>query len=100
MKSRVEQLKYFFFFAKRAVAIPSVHFIQDELSNKRPFATTIAFATGLYTVLAAHLQWLAIMICLLVALLPVLTKLLGEWPILKLKFRLGKSFKTDILDMV
>ncbi|EAY75428.1 hypothetical protein OsI_03331 [Oryza sativa Indica Group] len=63
-------------------------------------ATTIAFATGLYTVLAPRMLWLAVGICFLSVLLPILTKLLGEWPVVKLRFRLGKTFKTDLLDMV
>lgn len=63
-------------------------------------ATTTAFATGLYTVLAPRLHWLAIGVCSLPVLLPILTKLLGEWPVLKLRFRLGKTFKSDLLDMV
>ncbi|XP_040384617.1 ankyrin repeat-containing protein ITN1-like isoform X2 [Oryza brachyantha] len=63
-------------------------------------ATTIAFATGLYTVLAPRILWLAVAICFLSVLLPILTKLLGEWPVLKLRFRLGRTFKSDLLDMV
>jgi len=63
-------------------------------------ATTTAFATGLYTVLAPHLQWLAIAVCVLTGLLRIVTKLLGEWPILKLRFRLGRRFKSELLDMV
>ncbi|CAL4985138.1 unnamed protein product [Urochloa decumbens] len=63
-------------------------------------ATTTAFATGLYTVLAPRLLWLAITICVLTGLLPILTKLLGEWPLLKLRFRLGRKFKSHLLDMV
>ncbi|CAN6323364.1 unnamed protein product [Urochloa humidicola] len=63
-------------------------------------ATTTAFATGLYTVLAPGLLWLAITVCVLTGLLPVLTKLLGEWPIMKLRFRLGQKFKSELLDMV
>lgn len=63
-------------------------------------ATTIAFATGLYTVLAPKMMWLAVGICFLSVLLPILTKLLGEWPVVKLRFRLGKTFKSDLLDMV
>ncbi|XBI33529.1 hypothetical protein VPH35_056837 [Triticum aestivum] len=63
-------------------------------------ATTTAFSTGLYTVLAPRLHWLAIAICVMVALLPIFTKLLGEWPVLKLRFRLGKTFNSDLLDMV
>ncbi|VAH22255.1 unnamed protein product [Triticum turgidum subsp. durum] len=63
-------------------------------------ATTTAFSTGLYTVLPPHLHWLAIAICITVALLPILTKLLGEWPVLRLRFRLGKTFNSDLLDIV
>ncbi|KAK1670871.1 hypothetical protein QYE76_059030 [Lolium multiflorum] len=63
-------------------------------------ATTTAFSTGLYTVLVPRLQWLGILICVMVALMPILTKLLGEWPVLKLRVRLGKSFNSDLLDMV
>nr|XP_051228718.1 ankyrin repeat-containing protein At5g02620-like [Lolium perenne]XP_051228719.1 ankyrin repeat-containing protein At5g02620-like [Lolium perenne] len=63
-------------------------------------ATTMAFSTGLYTVLASRLHWLAIAICVLVALLPIITWLLGKWPVLKLRFQLGKSVRSDFLDMV
>ncbi|XP_044345921.1 ankyrin repeat-containing protein ITN1-like [Triticum aestivum] len=63
-------------------------------------ATTTAFSTGLYTVLAPRVHWLAIAICIMVALLPILTKLLGEWPVLKLRFRLGKTFNSNLLSMV
>ncbi|RLM70125.1 protein ACCELERATED CELL DEATH 6-like isoform X2 [Panicum miliaceum] len=48
-------------------------------------ATTVAFTTGLYTVLAPRLLWLAVAVCILTGLLPIITKLLGEWPILKLR---------------
>ncbi|WVZ64179.1 hypothetical protein U9M48_013741, partial [Paspalum notatum var. saurae] len=61
-------------------------------------ATTTAFATGLYTVLAPRLLWLAIVICIVTSLLPILTKLLGEWPILKLRFRLRQTFRRELLD--
>uniref|UniRef100_A0ACD5UIM2 Uncharacterized protein n=1 Tax=Avena sativa TaxID=4498 RepID=A0ACD5UIM2_AVESA len=63
-------------------------------------ATTTAFSTGLYTVLASRIHWLAVAICVLVALLPIITWLLGKWPVLKLRIRLGKSFRSDLLDMV
>ena len=65
-------------------------------------ATTTAFATGLYTVLAPQLPWLAVAICIVTSLLPILTKLLGEWPILRLRFRLGlgQVFKSELLDML
>jgi hypothetical protein len=65
-------------------------------------ATTTAFTTGLYTVLAPQLPWLAVAICIVTSLLPILTKLLGEWPILRLRFRLGlgQVFKSELLDML
>ncbi|CAD6257766.1 unnamed protein product [Miscanthus lutarioriparius] len=64
-------------------------------------ATTIAFATGLYTILALRLLWLAIAICVVSVSLPILTKLLGEWPVLKLRLRLGhQTFKPEFLNMV
>ncbi|XP_066339662.1 ankyrin repeat-containing protein At5g02620-like isoform X2 [Miscanthus floridulus] len=63
-------------------------------------ATTTAFATGLYTVLAPRLLWLAVAVCTLMSLLPILTKILGDWPILKLRFRLGRNFNSELLDMV
>jgi len=63
-------------------------------------ATTTAFATGLYTVLAPRLLWLAVAVCTLTSLLPILTKILGEWPILKLRFRLGRNFNSELLNMV
>ncbi|CAO2148285.1 unnamed protein product [Urochloa humidicola] len=62
--------------------------------------TTAAFATALYTVLATRVPWLAVVVCVLTGLLPILTKFLGEWPILKLRFRLGHKFKSELLDMV
>ncbi|KAJ3701264.1 hypothetical protein LUZ61_004969 [Rhynchospora tenuis] len=63
-------------------------------------ATTVAFATGLYTVVAPRILWLAIIICILSIGLPFLTKLLGEWPLLKLRFQLGHKFQSEFLDMV
>jgi hypothetical protein len=63
-------------------------------------ATTTAFATGLYKVLAPRLLWLAIAVCVLTGSLPIFTKLLGEWPIWKLRFRLGRKFQSDLLNMV
>lgn len=63
-------------------------------------ATTTAFATGLYTVLAPRLIWFAVTVCVMTSLLPILTKHLGELPILKLRFRLGRKFKPELLDMV
>ncbi|XP_006661629.2 ankyrin repeat-containing protein At5g02620-like [Oryza brachyantha] len=63
-------------------------------------ATTAAFATSLYTVLAPHLPWLAIAICVVSFLLPFITKLVGEWPILKLRIRLRGTYESELLDLV
>ncbi|KAJ3674595.1 hypothetical protein LUZ60_005211 [Juncus effusus] len=63
-------------------------------------ATTITFATGLYTVLEANNLWLAIFICVICCSIPFLTKLLGHWPISKLRLRVGNAFNSDLLDMV
>uniref|UniRef100_A0ACD5WM09 Uncharacterized protein n=1 Tax=Avena sativa TaxID=4498 RepID=A0ACD5WM09_AVESA len=63
-------------------------------------ATTTAFSTGIYTVLAPRVHWLAIAICAMAALLPISTWLLGKWPVLKLRFRLGRTFNSGLLDMV
>ncbi|KAJ4794719.1 Ankyrin repeat family protein [Rhynchospora pubera] len=62
-------------------------------------ATTVAFATGLYTVLKPRITWLAILICLL-PIVPFLTYLLGKWPIWKLRWRLGSAYKSDLLDLL
>lgn len=63
-------------------------------------ATTQAFATGLYTVLAPRVLWLAITICLLSVSLPILLTLFGEWPIMKLKHRYRKPFNSSFVAMV
>ncbi|KAL5204554.1 hypothetical protein ABZP36_009425 [Zizania latifolia] len=62
-------------------------------------ATTVAFATGLYTVLAPRLLWLPSGICVLSVLLPIITYLLGKWLVLKLRYRLGKAYNSNLLDM-
>ncbi|KAJ1277010.1 hypothetical protein BS78_05G261400 [Paspalum vaginatum] len=54
--------------------------------------TTLAFATGLYTVLSPRVHWLAVAICVLSVSLPILITLIGEWPILLLRFRYRKPF--------
>lgn len=63
-------------------------------------ATTTAFATRLYAVLAPRVLWLAVTVCFLPVLLPILTKLFGEWPVLKLRLKLRRNFKPELLDMV
>ncbi|KAJ3707977.1 hypothetical protein LUZ61_011682 [Rhynchospora tenuis] len=64
-------------------------------------STTMAFATGLYTVVAPQYLWLAILICTLSIGFPFLTYLLGKWPLLKLNYRWDPAIKSnDLLDMV
>ncbi|KAJ3701311.1 hypothetical protein LUZ61_005016 [Rhynchospora tenuis] len=63
-------------------------------------ATIVAFATGLYTVVAPRIMWLAVLICILSFGLPFLTKLLGEWPLMKLRLRLGRNYQSELLEMV
>jgi len=63
-------------------------------------ATITAFATGLFTVLAPRLLWLAILIFCLPVLVFISTMLLGKWPVLMLRIRLGRTFNSDLLDMV
>jgi hypothetical protein len=74
--------------------------LTKKLMSVGYIATAIAFATGLYTILAPRLLWMAITICLMSILLPILTMILGEWHVWKLKFHLGKTFKSELLDMV
>ncbi|GJN33773.1 hypothetical protein PR202_gb22396 [Eleusine coracana subsp. coracana] len=64
-------------------------------------ATITTFTTGLYTVLAPRAPRLAVATCFLPVLLPIATKILGEWPVIKLRLRLGRqTFKSELLDMV
>jgi hypothetical protein len=63
-------------------------------------ATTTAFATGLYTVLAPRLLWLAIAVCIVSFSLPIFTKLVGEWPVLRLKILIGRRLKSEFPDIV
>ncbi|KAJ4820569.1 Ankyrin repeat-containing protein [Rhynchospora pubera] len=71
--------------------------------------TTVAFATGIYTVVAPQYLWLAILIGSLSVCLPFLTYLIGNWPKLKLRYRLGpvlspiffiRFLKANLFDMV
>ncbi|KAJ1685378.1 hypothetical protein LUZ63_016768 [Rhynchospora breviuscula] len=75
-------------------------FVTKKLMWFAYITTTVAFATGLYTVVAPRMLWLAILICIMSVGLSFLTKLLGEWPLLKLRFRLGRDFQSEFLDMV
>ncbi|KAJ3674602.1 hypothetical protein LUZ60_005218 [Juncus effusus] len=65
------------------------------------YATTaVAFATGLYTVIAPNSLWLAVLILVLTSLLPLLSKLIGEWPMVKLRFRLGHNYRPTLIAMI
>ncbi|KAJ4776701.1 ankyrin repeat family protein [Rhynchospora pubera] len=63
-------------------------------------ATTVAFATGLYTVMKSPVLWLAILICIVSTGSPFLAYLLAKWPILKLQCQLYPAFNSYLLDMV
>lgn len=62
-------------------------------------ATALAFATGLYTVVAPRLFWLAVTICVVSVLLPITIVFMGEWPVWQIKIRPGKCSDTKFLDM-
>ncbi|KAJ3701278.1 hypothetical protein LUZ61_004983 [Rhynchospora tenuis] len=74
-------------------------FVINKLMWFALMATNVAFATGLYTVLARRHLWLAILICILSVCLPFLTYLMGNWPMLMLRYRLGPAFKSNLFDM-
>ncbi|XP_078150841.1 uncharacterized protein LOC144546193 [Carex rostrata] len=63
-------------------------------------ATAIAFGTGLFTVIAPQNLWLAILILVLCTILPLLSKIIGEWPLLMLRYRLGGLFKKDLVPFI
>ncbi|XP_078150828.1 uncharacterized protein LOC144546179 [Carex rostrata] len=63
-------------------------------------ATAIAFGTGLFTVIAPKNLWLAILILVLCTILPLLSRIIGEWPLLMLRYRLGGLFKKDLVPFI
>ncbi|XP_078150895.1 protein ACCELERATED CELL DEATH 6-like [Carex rostrata] len=63
-------------------------------------ATAIAFGTGLFTVIAPKNLWLAILILVLCTILPLLSKIIGEWPLLMLRYRLGGLFQKDLVPFI
>ncbi|KAJ3674593.1 hypothetical protein LUZ60_005209 [Juncus effusus] len=60
-------------------------------------ATAITFATGLFTVIAPKNLWLAVLILVITSLLPFVSKLIGEWPMVMLRIRLGRKYDPDLL---
>ncbi|KAJ3691414.1 hypothetical protein LUZ61_020578 [Rhynchospora tenuis] len=59
-------------------------------------ATSVTFGTGLFTVLAPKILWLAIFILVLCSILPFLSKIMSEWPVIMLRCRLGPQFRPDL----
>lgn len=60
-------------------------------------ATSVAFATGLFTVVAPKSLWLALLILVFCIMLPFLSMILGEWPQIMLFLRLGRLFQPGLL---
>ncbi|XP_078150827.1 ankyrin repeat-containing protein At2g01680-like [Carex rostrata] len=60
-------------------------------------ATAIAFGTGLFTVIAPKNLWLAILILVLCMILPLISKIIGEWPLLMLRYRLRGNFRKELV---
>jgi Domain of unknown function/Ankyrin repeats (3 copies) len=59
--------------------------------------TALAFGTGLFTIMAPKRLWLAVIILVLCSILPFLSKIIGEWPLLMLRYRLGCNFRNDLI---
>ncbi|KAJ3701249.1 hypothetical protein LUZ61_004954 [Rhynchospora tenuis] len=74
--------------------------VTENLMRLAYMSTTVAFATGLYTVLQPNTLWLAILLCVLSIGLPFLTHFLSIWPILNLRHRLGPAYKRELLDLL
>ncbi|VAH86094.1 unnamed protein product [Triticum turgidum subsp. durum] len=67
--------------------------------------TLVAFTIGMFILLAPHHLWLAILILCCGALVPLATKIVGEWPVLMLmlRSRLGggpSTYRGQLLDIV
>ncbi|XP_078151151.1 protein ACCELERATED CELL DEATH 6-like [Carex rostrata] len=60
-------------------------------------ATALAFGSGLFTVIAPNNLWLAILILVLSTILPLLSKIIGEWPLLMVRYRLRGTFIKDLV---
>ncbi|KAF3338821.1 Ankyrin repeat-containing protein [Carex littledalei] len=60
-------------------------------------ATALAFGSGLFTVIAPNCLWLAILILVLSTILPLFSKIICEWPLLKIRYRLRGTFIKDLV---
>ncbi|KAJ3690712.1 hypothetical protein LUZ61_019876 [Rhynchospora tenuis] len=63
-------------------------------------ATAVAFGTGLFTVVAPKSLWLATLILLICCILPFFSKIIGDWPNMSLRLRLGSQFRSDFVPSV
>ncbi|KAJ4731152.1 Ankyrin repeat-containing protein [Rhynchospora pubera] len=59
--------------------------------------TTVAFGTGLFTVMAPKSLWLAVLVLVLSCLLPFLSKIIGDWPKIMVRLRVGRHFRSDLV---
>jgi Domain of unknown function len=60
-------------------------------------ATVVAFGTGLFTVMAPKSLWLAILILFFCCIVPFLSKIIGDWPLLMLRLRVGRRYKKEFV---
>jgi Domain of unknown function len=60
-------------------------------------ATVVAFGTGLFTVMAPKHLWLAVFILVISCIVPFVSKIIGDWPLLMLRLRLGRNFRKDLV---
>ncbi|KAJ4793213.1 Ankyrin repeat family protein [Rhynchospora pubera] len=60
-------------------------------------ATAVSFGTGLFTVMAHKSLWLAILILVLSCILPFISKIIGDWPKIMVRLRVGRQFRSDLV---
>jgi Domain of unknown function len=60
-------------------------------------ATVVAFGTGLFVVMAPKCMWLAILILVFSCIVPLLSKIIGEWPLIMLRLRVGRNYQKDLV---
>ncbi|KAJ3686504.1 hypothetical protein LUZ61_015668 [Rhynchospora tenuis] len=60
-------------------------------------ATSVAFGTNLFTVMAPKSLWLAILILVVCCILPFFSKVIGDWPKIRLRLKFGRHFRSDLV---
>ncbi|KAJ4817029.1 Ankyrin repeat family protein [Rhynchospora pubera] len=60
-------------------------------------ATAVSFGTGLFTVMAHKSLWLAILILVLSCIPPFISKIIGDWPKIMVRLRVGRQFRSDLV---